>query len=419
MKDLRAYMRGIGARARSVAAVLALAPTEQKDAALLAIARLLEMHQEDILAANARDFAKAQESGLNVAGLNRLRLDAGGILGMVAGLRTIAGLDDPVGKVMAAWQRPNGLEITRVRTPLGVVGAIYESRPNVTADVSALCLKSGNAVILRGGSDCYYSSLMIHHYISVGLEEAGLPKEAIQMVESTERLAVGEMLQGCGGAIDVLVPRGGKSLVSCVQKEARVPIFSHLEGLCHIYIDASADVNMARRVAVNAKLRRPEICGAMETLLIDVAAMKKFIPVLEALAARGCEIRACSQVRTYFPMAIAATEDDWSTEYLAPILSVRAVAGVKGAIEHISRYSSGHTEAIISQDKDSVVQFFQHLDSAILLHNASTQFADGGEFGFGGEIGIATGKMHARGPIGLEQLTTFQYQVHGCGQIRP
>ena len=338
---------------------------------------------------------------------------------MAGALREIAEFKDPVGEVIAAWDRPNGLHIERVRTPLGVIGVIYESRPNVTADAGALCLKAGNAVILRGGSDSRHSSQAIHECLVGGLKTAGLPQHAIQIVPTPDRAAVGAMLSGLNGAIDVIVPRGGKSLVARVQNEARVPVFAHLEGLCHIYVDASADVEMAKGIVVNAKMRRTGVCGAAETLLIDSAAIgTHLMPILQELNAAGCEIRASAAVLKVFPGLKPATEEDWRTEYLDSVISVAIVDGIAGAIRHINTYSSNHTEAVIAEDPSVVARFFNEIDSAILIHNASTQFADGGEFGMGGEIGISTGKMHARGPVGVEQLTSFKYRVHGTGQIR-
>jgi glutamate-5-semialdehyde dehydrogenase len=339
---------------------------------------------------------------------------------MADGIRAIAELKDPVGEVIAEWDRPNGLHIERVRTPLGVIGVIYESRPNVTADAGALCLKAGNAVILRGGSDSLHSSQAIHECLVKGLRDAGLPEHAIQMVPVSDRAAVGEMLTGLDGTIDVIVPRGGKSLVARVQNDARVPVFAHLEGICHIYVDATADLDMARKLVINSKMRRTGICGAAETLLVDSAALgTHLMPLLEALTEAGCEIRASATVLKVFAGLKPAVDEDWSTEYLDAIISVAIVDGIGGAIAHINRYSSHHTEAIISEDVTSVARFFNEIDSAILLHNASTQFADGGEFGMGAEIGIATGKMHARGPVGVEQLTSFKYRVRGDGQTRP
>jgi glutamate-5-semialdehyde dehydrogenase len=329
-------------------------------------------------------------------------------------------LKDPVGDVIAAWDRPNGLKIERVRTPLGVIGVIFESRPNVTADAGALCIKAGNAVILRCGSDSSRSSHAIHDCLVEGLKAAGLPEHAIQLVPVTDRAAVGAMLRGLSGTIDVIVPRGGKSLVARVQNEARVPVFAHLEGLCHIYVDASADIEMAKKIIVNAKMRRTGVCGSAETLLVDGAAIGTHLtPLLEALTDAGCEIRASATVLKVAPGMKPATEEDWSTEYLDAIISVAVVDGIAGAIAHIGKYSSNHTEAVIAENPAVVERFFTEVDSAILLHNASTQFADGGEFGMGAEIGIATGKMHARGPVGVEQLTSFKYRVRGTGQTRP
>lgn len=418
--DIATLMNELGARARAAARPLAVATTERKNAALLAIADALEANTPDILEANARDMEAGRAAGLSTALLDRLMLDEKRVAAMAAGIREIARLEDPVGQVIAAWERPNGLFIERVRTPLGVVGVIYESRPNVTADAGALCLKAGNAVILRGGSDSAHSSAAIHACLVEGLVKAGLPEDAIQRVPVTDRAAVGELLKGLDGNLDVIVPRGGRSLVERVQKEARVPVFSHLEGICHLYIDKSARLDMAVSLTVNAKMRRTGICGAAETLLVDrAAADTHLVPVLDALAAAGCEIRGDEGVRVRFPSARPATEEDWRTEYLDAIISVKLVDGVGEAIEHIETWSSHHTEAIVAEDASAVERFFNEIDSAILLHNASTQFADGGEFGMGAEIGIATGKMHARGPVGVEQLTSFKYRVRGTGQARP
>jgi glutamate-5-semialdehyde dehydrogenase len=373
-----------------------------------------------ILAANAEDVAAAKERGISSAFLDRLTVTEARLASVAQGLREIAELPDPVGVVTANWQRPNGLDISRVRTPLGVVGVIFESRPNVTADAGALTLKSGNAVILRGGSDSTRTSRAIHACLVQGLEAAGLPVDAIQLVPTTDRAAVGEMLRGLDGNIDVIVPRGGKSLVARVQDEAKVPVFAHLEGLCHTFIDKSARLVMAINVTVNAKMRRTGVCGATETLLVHKDVVGTHLkPILDALVARGCEIRGDETVRSVYPDAKPATEEDWRTEYEDAIISVKVVDDVGAAIAHIGHYSSHHTEAIISEDPASVQRFFTEIDSAILLHNASTQFADGGEFGFGGEIGIATGKFHARGPVGLEQLCSFKYVVRGSGQTRP
>lgn len=417
--DIAAIMAEVGRKAKAAAAPLAIAGTEQKNKALLAAADAILQSRDVILEANKLDLANAAESGMAASFVDRLTLDDKRIEAIAEGIRAIAALPDPVGAVIAEWDRPNGLHIERVRTPLGVIGVIYESRPNVTADAGALCLKAGNAVILRGGSDSAHSSAAIHKALVAGLEAGGLPADAIQIVPVTDRAAVGEMLKGLDGAIDVIVPRGGKSLVARVQSEARVPVFAHLEGICHLYVDKTAQLDMARKIAVNAKMRRTGICGSAETLLVDRAvASTHLVPILEDLAAKGCEIRGSEEVRALYPAAMAATEEDWATEYLDAIISVALVDGVDGAIRHINRYSSHHTEAIVAEDAEAVARFFNEIDSAILLHNASTQFADGGEFGMGAEIGIATGKMHARGPVGVEQLTSFKYRVRGNGQIR-
>lgn len=413
-------MLDIGRKAKAAAHPLAIISTDAKNRALLAMADAILAAEGEILAANAVDLEKARSSGVAASFLDRLTLDSGRIRGMAEGIRAIAELKDPVGDVIAAWERPNGLKIERVRTPLGVIGVIYESRPNVTADAGALCLKAGNAVILRGGSDSQHSSGAIHDCITRGLDIAGLPKDAIQLVPTTDRAAVGCMLAGLEGAIDVIVPRGGKSLVARVQSEARVPVFAHLEGLCHVYVDASADLDMAIKLVLNSKMRRTGICGAAETLLVDRDAAKTHLaPLIDKLAKAGCEIRASADVLAFCPGHVPATEDDWQTEYLDAVIAVKLVDGIAGAIDHISRYSSNHTEAVIAEDPAVVERFFNEVDSAILLHNASTQFADGGEFGMGAEIGIATGKMHARGPVGVEQLTSFNYRVRGTGQVRP
>ena len=413
-------MDAIGKRARAAARRLALAPTETKNAALLAMADALVASTDTILAENAADLDRAAEAGMAASFVDRLTLTPYRITAMAEGLRAIAALPDPVGATVAAWDRPNGLSIERVRTPLGVIGVIYESRPNVTADAGALCLKSGNAVILRGGSDSVRSSAAIHAAMVAGLTAAGLPEDAIQIVPSTDRAAVGAMLRGLDGAIDVIVPRGGRSLVARVQDEARVPVFAHLEGLCHVYVDRAANLDMARDIVVNSKMRRTGICGSAETLLIDRAvADTHLLPLMEALREAGCEIRATDEVRERYPTAEPASEADFVTEYLDAIISVALVDGVAGAIDHIESHSSHHTEAIVTDDAATAETFFAGLDSAILLHNASTQFADGGEFGMGAEIGIATGRMHARGPVGVEQLTSFKYRVRGTGQTRP
>ncbi|MAS04431.1 MAG: glutamate-5-semialdehyde dehydrogenase [Ahrensia sp.] len=419
-QDIPALMADMGARARAASRPLAIATTEQKNAALAAMADAIEAGSDEILAANEVDMQRAEKTDLTPSFRDRLKLTADRVQAMADGIRAIAGLADPVGAIIAAWDRPNGLKIERVRTPLGVIGVIYESRPNVTADAGALCLKAGNAVILRGGSDSANSSRAIHACLVDGLEAAGLPADAIQLVPVTDRAAVGELLTGLDGTIDVIVPRGGRSLVERVQNDARVPVFAHLEGLCHVYIDKSAKLEMATAIVVNAKMRRTGICGAAETLLVDRAvAETHLVPILDALDAAGCAIRGDDDVRAMWSKADAATEADWLTEYLGPLITVGLVDGVEGAIDHIATYSSNHTEAVIGEDEAVVEKFFNEVDSAILLHNASTQFADGGEFGMGAEIGIATGKMHARGPVGVEQLTSFKYRVRGSGQIRP
>lgn len=418
--DIAELMTDIGRRAKTAARPLAIAGPDQKNAALEAMALAIDAERQAILDANQIDVEAALASGMAASFVDRLKLDDARIDGIIAGMRAIAALADPVGDVIAAWDRPNGLKIERVRTPLGVIGVIYESRPNVTADAGALCLKSGNAVILRGGSDSFHSSRAIHACLVRGLEQAGLPGDAIQMIPVSDRAAVGELLTGLGGAVDVIVPRGGKSLVARVQSDARVPVFAHLEGLCHIYVDASADAAMARAIVVNAKMRRTGICGSAETLLIDRALDRDTAKnLLTDLIDAGCEVRGDEDVRALVPAANAATEEDWHTEYLDSIISARLVDGIDGAIAHIATYSSNHTEAVIAEDAGVVDRFFNEVDSAILLHNASTQFADGGEFGMGAEIGIATGKMHARGPVGVEQLTSFKYRVRGTGQTRP
>jgi glutamate-5-semialdehyde dehydrogenase len=419
-QDTVALMAALGRKARAAARPLATAGADRKRAALLAMADAILRNEDKILAANAIDVKNGEQSGLSGSFMDRLKLDPKRIRDMAEGVRAIAELKDPVGEVTAEWDRPNGLHIERVRTPLGVIGVIYESRPNVTADAGALCLKAGNPVILRGGSDSLNSSAAIHASLVEGLRAAGLPENAIQLVPTSDRAAVGEMLKGLSGNLDVIVPRGGRSLVERVQNEARVPVFAHLEGICHLYIDKSADLDMAVKIAVNAKMRRTGICGAAETLLVDrAAAATHLVPVLEALRQAGCEIHADEEVLKAFADAKPATDSDWVTEYLDAIISVKLVDGVAGAIEHIETYSSHHTEAIVAEDAAAVERFFNEIDSAILLHNASTQFADGGEFGMGAEIGIATGKMHARGPVGVEQLTSFKYRVRGTGQVRP
>ncbi len=420
MTDVKSTMAEVGRRARRAAEALAGASTEAKDAALKAMAAAIRARKAEILEANAKDVENARKAGRTDAFIDRLALDGERIEGIASGLEAIAGLPDPVGSVMAEWERPNGLRIARVRVPIGVIGIIYESRPNVTADAGALCMKSGNAAILRGGSDSFHSSGILVECLRKGLEEAGLPADAIQMVPTTDRAAVGEMLRGLDGNIDLIVPRGGKSLVARVQEEARVPVFAHLEGICHTYIDRDADPEKAVSVTLNAKMRRPGICGATETALVDAAGADRLLaPVVKALLDAGCEVRGDAAVQAVDARVKPAAEEDWDTEYLAPIISVKTVQGVDEAIAHIARHGSHHTDAIITENDETAEKFLREVDSAIVMRNASTQFADGGEFGFGAEIGIATGRMHARGPVGLEQLTTFKYQVRGDGQTRP
>ncbi|MGD0026335.1 MAG: glutamate-5-semialdehyde dehydrogenase [Xanthobacteraceae bacterium] len=417
---LEVTMRAIGREARKSARVLALAPAAQKNRALAAMAKAIRGSRAVILAANAEDVAEAKSAGATAAFIDRLTLDAARIEAMAAGLEAIRKLKDPVGSVMASWRRPNGMRIERVRVPLGVIGVIYESRPNVTADAGALCLKAGNAVVLRGGSESFRSAHAIHAALVAGLVEAGLPASAIALVPTREREAVGMMLAGLDGALDVIVPRGGKSLVARVQTEARVPVFAHLEGVCHVYVDGKAKLPMAKAIVLNAKMRRTGVCGAAETLLIDRAGAPKLLkPLITMLLDAGCEVRGDAAVQAIDCRVKPASEADWSTEYLDAILTVGVVDGVDAAIAHIERYGSHHTDAIITEDKAAAEKFLREVDSAIVLHNASTQFADGGEFGFGAEIGIATGRLHARGPVGVEQLTSFKYRIRGSGQTRP
>ena len=420
MNEVQALMRRLGQAAVAATVPLALAHGATKNRALLAAAAALRARRIAILGANAADMRAARDGGLGAALLERLELDEGRVEAMAQGLEEIAQLADPVGAVSAEWTRPNGLRIQRVRVPLGVIGIIYESRPNVTADAGALCLKSGNAAILRCGSESGRSSAAIHDCLAAGLAVAGLPAACIQLVPTADRAAVGEMLGGMSEYIDVLVPRGGKSLVARVQAEARVPVIGHLEGNCHVYVDRAADPEMARAVVLNSKLRRTGVCGAAETLLIDGAAAPALRRSLVlALLEAGCEVRGDETVRALDPRVREATEQDWYTEYLGPIIAARVVAGVDAAIEHIAHFGSAHTEAIVTADEETARHFLARVDSAIVLHNASTQFADGGEFGMGAEIGISTDRFHARGPIGLEQLTTYKYVVHGEGQVRP
>ena len=413
-------MTALGESARSAAATLATASGEQRNAALAAAAAALRERSGEIVAANEKDMIAARERSLSGAMLDRLMLDSERIEAMAAGIETIIGLRDPVGRVLEEWERPNGLRIQRVSVPLGVIGIIYESRPNVTADAAALCVKSGNAVILRGGSESFHSNTAIYECLRAGLVSSGLPGEAVQMVPTTDRAAVGFLLSSMAEWVDVVVPRGGKSLIKRVQDEARVPVIGHLEGICHVYLHAAADPDMARDVVLNAKMRRTGICGAAETVLVDSESADILLPVVcEALLAAGCEIRGDDKVTALVDKATPATEGDWSTEYLDAIVSIRVVDGIEQAIEHIRRYGSGHTESIVTADTESAEQFFREVDSAIVLHNASTQFADGGEFGMGAEIGIATGRIHARGPVGADQLTSYKFAVRGSGQVRP
>jgi len=418
--DLAATMRQLGRDARTAARALALAPTAQKNRALAAMAKAIRAGCAAILAANAQDREDAKAAGATPAFLDRLALDRARVTAMADGIDVIRKLKDPVGTIMASWRRPNGMRIERVRVPLGVVGVIYESRPNVTADAGALCLKAGNAAILRGGSESFRSCRAIHAALCEGLAEAGLPAASIALVPTRERNAVGLMLGGLDGAIDVLVPRGGKQLVGRVQTEARVPVFAHLEGVCHVYVDGKAKLAMAKSIVLNAKMRRTGVCGAAETLLVDRAGADKLLkPLIAMLLDAGCEVRGDAAVMAVDRRVKPARKEDWSTEYLDAILTAGVVDGVDAAIAHIERYGSHHTDAIVTEDRKAAEKFLREVDSAIVLHNASTQFADGGEFGFGAEIGIATGRLHARGPVGVEQLTSFNYRIRGNGQTRP
>ena len=416
----RALMQTMGGAARAAAHHLALASTAQKNAALNAMAAKIRGSAAGILAENARDLENAKAKDLKPSFIDRLTLNEARIEAMARGLDDIATLPDPVGQVIAEWTRPNGLHFQRVRVPIGVIGIIYESRPNVTADAGGLCLKSGNAAILRGGSDGIHSSAAIISCLQRGLDAAGLPRTAIQMVPNADRDCVGLMLEGLNGTIDLIIPRGGKSLVARVQADARVPVFSHLEGICHVYVDKAADTAMACNIVRNAKMRRTGICGAAETILIDRAGAARHLkPIIRTLIDAGCEIRGDTGTQAAGACVKPATEADWPTEYLDAIVAMRIVDGIDEAMAHIARHGSQHTDSIVTGDQAAADRFLREVDSAIVLHNASTQFADGGEFGFGAEIGIATGKLHARGPVGLEQLTTFKYQVRGNGQIRP
>jgi glutamate-5-semialdehyde dehydrogenase len=418
-RSIAEIMNEIGQAARAAAADLAQSSAEQRNQALEFAAAAIREQAGQILAANENDMRSARAKSVNNAMLDRLALDDGRVEAMATGLEEISELPDPLGKVLAQWQRPNGLQIERISVPLGVIGIIYESRPNVTADAAGLCLKSGNAVILRGGSESFNSNRAIYRCLRVGLEKAGMNPAVVQLVPTTDRAAVGYLLSSMGEFLDVVVPRGGKNLIKRVQEEARVPVIGHLEGICHVYLHESADLEMAKNISLNAKMRRTGICGAAETLLVDRAAALRLLPEVGAeLAAAGCEIRGDDAVRDILPSAVTATEADWSTEYLDAVISVRVVENLAEAAEHIRHYGSGHTECIVADDQSAADQFLRQVDSAILLHNASTQFADGGEFGMGAEIGIATGRIHARGPVGAEQLTSYKYVVRGSGQTR-
>ena len=413
-----AHVRALAEAARNALPVLAKMSTEQKNAGLMAAAKAIRDQAPAIMAANEKDMEAGRQDGLSSALLDRLALSAERLEGIAGAVEAVAALPDPVGDELARWDRPNGLDIARVRVPIGLIGVIYESRPNVTVDAAALCFKAGNGVILRGGKESFHSGTALHAAFTQGLEEAGLPADVVQLVGTRDRAAVTEMLTAAE-LFDLVVPRGGKSLVEKVQTESRVPVLAHLEGICHVYIDKAADLEMAADVAFNAKMRRPGICGAMESLLIDQSIVADFKGLFQRLSDAGCELRGDSVVQRHWPDAKTATDQDWATEYLDAILSVRAVDGVDGALEHIARYSSGHTDSIVTNNAGTAEQFLNGVDSAIVMHNASTQFADGGEFGMGAEIGISTGRLHARGPVGVEQLTTYKYQVRGSGQTRP
>ena len=420
LQNITEIMNDIGLKASIANTKLSTASNEEKNVALNSMADQIEKDQSTILLENKRDIELAKSNNISSAMIDRLSLDETGIKNIASSIRNVAKLNDPVGRVLDSWDRPNGLIIKRVSIPIGVIGIIYEARPNVTADAASLCLKSGNASILRSGSDSFHSSFAIYESIKNGLKTTSLDNNSIQFVPTKDREAVGLMLGGLNSNIDVIVPRGGKSLVSRVQNEAKVPVFGHLEGICHVYVNADADIEKAIDVTANAKMRRTSICGAAETLLIDKSIYKEYLPkILAKLDSLGCEVRGDQYVNGLFADAKDISEEDWSTEYLDAIISVKVVENIDEAISHIKKYGTGHTEAIITENENSAEYFFKHVDSSIILLNASTQFADGGEFGFGAEIGISTGRMHARGPIGLEQLTTFKYIVYGNGQIRP
>ncbi|WP_193172227.1 glutamate-5-semialdehyde dehydrogenase [Nisaea nitritireducens] len=417
--DIAGMMSGLGAAAREASAALAVATTEQKNAALKGAAEAIRASLPQILEANAKDLDFANEKGVRESLMDRLKLDADRIEAIAQGMEDVAALPDPIGGVMAEWDRPNGLKIARVRVPLGVIGIIYESRPNVTADAGSLCLKSGNAAILRGGSESFHSSNALVECLHQGLKAAGLPEAAVQLIPTRDRAAVGALLT-MNDTVDIIVPRGGKSLIERVQKESRIPVIAHLDGVCHVYVDAAADPDMARDIALNSKMRRTSVCGSAETLLIDKKVAAAQLPgIASALREAGCVLKGDAAARKIVPDMQEATEADWSTEYLDAILSIRVVDGVDAAIDHINGYGSHHTDSIVTGDAAAAARFTARVDSAIVLHNASTQFADGGEFGMGAEIGISTGKLHARGPVGAEQLTSFKYVVTGTGQTRP
>jgi glutamate-5-semialdehyde dehydrogenase len=418
--ELEVTLRRMGEAARAASRVLAKSDKAQRAAALHAMSKSLLAHEQDILAANARDLETAARTGVSPAFADRMKLSPAGVRAMAQGIETVAWLSDPLSGVEAEWTRPNGLKIARVRVPIGVIGIIYESRPNVTADAAALCVKAGNAVILRGGSEAMGSAFAIKAALAEGLERAGLPGDAIQLVATADRTAVGHMLRGLDGAIDVIIPRGGKSLVARVQKDARVPVLAHLDGNCHVYVDKAADPNKALDIVMNSKMRRVSVCGAAETLLVDAAGAGHLLgPLVTALLEAECEVRGDRITQTIDPRVQPAEEEDWYTEYLDAVIAVRVVEGVEAAIAHIAKYGSSHTESIVTEDKIAADTFLREVDSAIVLHNASTQFADGAEFGFGAEVGIATGRLHARGPVGARELTTFKYVVRGDGQVRP
>jgi glutamate-5-semialdehyde dehydrogenase len=418
--DLPVLMSDLATQARVAARALSLASTAQKNQALNAMERAIRRNAAAILEANAEDVTDARDGGATAAFIDRLTLTQARVEAMADGVKVVREIDDPVGRVTERWQRPNGMTIERVRVPLGVVAVIFESRPNVCADAGVLCLKSGNAVILRGGSESFRSCGAIHDCLVQGLREAQLPEAAITLVPTRDRAAVGLLLSGLNGGIDVIVPRGGKSLVARVEAEARVPVFAHLEGVNHVYVDGAADLAMAKAIVLNAKMRRPSVCGAAETLLVDRAGARGALkPLIETLINAGCEVRGDSVVQGIDSRVRPATDNDWDTEYGEAIIAARVVDGCDGAIDHIQRHGSHHTDAIVTEDPETAARFLNEVDSAIVLHNASTQFADGGEFGFGAEIGIATGKFHARGPVGAEQLTSFKYRIHGSGQVRP